>query len=180
MRGVSNQARTAAAMVGPMPAMAAICSAGAAAIAVEGAQVAGQLLGDGGPDVADVERDEQPLERSLRRRPGCRRCSLSTLRSFQPGQLEDLVAAVRQAEHVGQVVQPAVLAELRDGLLAEALDVEGAAGREVDERLRDAARAVDVLAEVVALALGAHERLAARRAGGRHLPRLGALRAAGP
>ena len=52
--------------------------------------------------------------------------SLSTLRSFQPGSCEDLVAAVGQPEHVGQVVQPAVLAELGDGLLAEPLDVEGA------------------------------------------------------
>jgi hypothetical protein len=55
-----------------------------------------------------------------------------------------------------------VLAELRDGLLAEPLDVERSPRRQVDERLGDPARAVDVLAEVVALALRPDERAQSR------------------
>ena len=102
--------------------------------------------------------------------------SLSTLFSCQPLSSSSSSRWSEQAEHVGQVVEPAERAQLRDRLLAEALDVEGAARREVDERLADAARAVDVLAEVVALALRSHERLPAGRALRRHAPGLGALR----
>ena len=85
-----------------------------------------------------------------------------------------------EAEDVGEVVEPAQLAELADRLLAEALDVEGAPRREVDQRRLDPAGAVDVLAEVVALALGADERLRAGRAERRHAPLLGALGRARP
>jgi hypothetical protein len=110
--------------------------------------------------VADVERDEEALQRSLGASPDAVD-ELVDAPVLPPGQLQDLVTTTREAEDVGQVVEPAELPELADGLLTEPLDVERAARGEVDERLRDPARAVDVLAEVVALALGPDERLPA-------------------
>ena len=61
------------------------------------------------------------------------------------------------------------------GPLAEALDVHGAPGGEVGDALHPLTRAVDVDAEGVALAVEAHERLAAHRA-----RRSGTSTAAGP
>ena len=107
--------------------------------------------------------------------------SLSTLFSFQPRSSSSSWRCSLEAEHVGEVVQPAQLAELADRLLAEALDVERAPRREVDERGLDR---------------GSGSRRS-RRSGGprppgaraaapqagqarRHAPRLGALAGARP
>ena len=79
---------------------------------------------------------------------------------------------------VGRVGQQAGLDELGDALLAEALDVHGAARGEVDDPLHTLRGAVGVDAVGVALALEALERAPAARAGLREAPRLGSRPAA--
>ena len=71
---------------------------------------------------------------------------------------------------VGGVVEETRLDELRDALLAQALDVHRRAAGEEHDALHALRRAVDVDAPRVGLALEAHERLVAHRAVRGELP----------
>ena len=64
-------------------------------------------------------------------RPRCSPGGLSTLVPAEPLGLQELGAPFAQAEDVGRALQPAALSEERQLLLAQPLDVEGAAGHEM-------------------------------------------------
>ena len=119
--------------------------------------------------MADVERHEEAVERTLPRRSDAGEEVLdATL--LEAVEREQVLPSRVEAEDVGEVGDESALDEQLDGLLPEPLDVERAARREVRDRLEQPVRTVDVLAQVVRLALRADERLRAERAVGGHPP----------
>src|SRR5690606_29542631 len=114
---------------------------GGAEDVVEAAPLRRQRLGDRGPDVADVEPDQEAGERLLLGR-------LDGVAEVLDG---GLAPAVERAEHVpvdgvdvGDVLHQAEVHELADPLLAQAFDVERAAAGEVVDAAGGPGRAGDV------------------------------------
>ena len=125
-------------------------------------------------DVADVEPDQQPPDRPVLRR-------LHLLQHVRDRLVLEARAAgasllgVERVDVGGVLDQPG-LEQAHHGHVAEVLDVHRAAPREVEQPLDALRRAAALVrAAVVGLALGAHERRAARGARRRHLPASRAL-----
>src|SRR6202034_990099 len=99
------------------------------------------------PDVADVQRDEQALERLARscRDPGEQIVDALFLPALKR---KELLSMSGQTEDVGDIAEQSLLAQEDDGLFAQAFDVERTARGKVREGLENPVRAVDVHAEV--------------------------------
>jgi hypothetical protein len=127
--------------------------------------------------VADVQADQEVGQRSL---PGHVDGRLEVGDGGLAETLELAHAVPVDGEDVTDVVHQTEIEEQTHPLLAEALDVHGAAGGEVLDRAGELERALEVDTPGVALALGPHQR-AVQRAGtlGGERPRLGVGRPVG-
>ena len=164
-------------MTGPTPSTAARSSIEASMIAVQAAEPGGQRLGAGGAEVHDVEPEQAGWRGGAAWRPRWRPRRLLIDACLVARQLGDAVEVERV--DVGHVVDQA---QLEEGLAicCSPRPSMSIAPREAKWRHRRPALlgAGGVEAQVLRLALGADERMAARRALGRELPLRQALGAA--
>ena len=162
-------------MIGPTPSTAESVSTGADGDAVEVADLAGERLRRGGPDVPDGQRDEDPPERAGPSRSRARSSSFSALAVSGRALAGAPVAGEERAapqvvggeqEDVALVGHDPLVEQRHRRLEPEALDVEGAARRQVEDPLAQLGRAGPLVGapDVDVALLRGRERGAARRA----------------
>ncbi len=107
-------------------------------------------------DMANAERVDEPLQRDIApRRDGAEqithRCFAEPFDLFEP----DFLVAFLQRENIGRLLDPFALVEQFDLLLAESVDIEGAARHEMLEMLDGLERTGKLASAMHARALGA-------------------------
>ena len=110
---------------------------------VEAAEVLGQHLRVAAADVADIEPDQESPQRLLPRLFDPLEQVVDRLFSH-PLQFQELVAAIHEAVQVGNAPDEPGRRQLLHQLVAQPLDVHGAARRVVVQRLAKAARAIGI------------------------------------